>query len=264
MILDQIVADTRELVAKRKGEQPVEALRELAGSRPRPLDLADALRGPGVSIIAEIKRASPSRGALNLSLSPGEQAVTYADAGAAAISVLTEPTHFLGAPEHLIAARAALSEQGAVCPILRKDFIIDAYQLWEALAWGADAILLIVAALSDEALSSLHERAQELGLSTLVEVHNRQELARALPLRTSIIGINNRNLHDFSVALETTRTLRPLIPPDCLVVSESGIHDVGQMRSLAEWGLDAALVGEALVSTPDPAAKLVTLREAGQ
>jgi len=264
MILDAILADTRTGLALRKRELPAEALREQLSVAAPALSLAEALRGPGVALIAEIKRASPSRGALNATLEPARLALTYVSAGAVAISVLTEPTHFHGSPADLQAAVRALQQAGLRRPVLRKDFVVDAYQLLEARAWGADAILLIAAALDDAALGHLFEVALELGLTPLVEVHDEAELARVLPLHPPVIGINNRDLRDFRVSLETTRRLRPLIPPPVLAVSESGIREPADMRRLAQWGVDAALVGEALVTAADPAARLRELKEAGR
>jgi indole-3-glycerol phosphate synthase len=268
MILEEIVADTRAIVAERKASQPEEMLRERLEKASPTLDFLGALLEgacrPGVSIIAEIKRASPSRGALNLGLEPAQLAVVYASAGAAAISVLTEPSHFRGRPEDLSEARRGLAEAGLSCPLLRKDFIIDPYQLIESRLIGADAILLIVAALSDALLAELLQGALDLGLTPLVEVHDERELARISPLHPPLIGINNRNLLDFSVDLRVTHRLRPLIPADCIVVSESGIHEPEQMRELAALRVDAALVGEALVVSKDPAACLLTLKAAGR
>lgn len=263
MILDEIVADTRRELAQRQAEQPAEALREQLAGLPPTLDLCAALQRPGVSLVAEIKRASPSRGAMNLGLHPADMALAYTSARANAISVLTEQQHFHGSPADLIAVRAALRQAGITCPLLRKDFIIDAYQLLEARVWGADAVLLIAAVLDSSTLSMLADEAQTLGLTPLIEVHNREELERVLPLHPPLVGINNRNLHDFTVDMTTTAILRPLIPPPTLVISESGIHTPEQMRELARLGVDAALIGEALVTSADPAAMLQALRTAG-
>jgi indole-3-glycerol phosphate synthase len=264
MILDDLLAAARTRVAQRRALVPEERLREELATAPPPRDFAQALRGPGVAIIAEIKRASPSRGALNLGLAPETLAVTYATAGAAAISVLTEESRFRGSLADLRAARRALEGAGRLAPLLRKDFILDPYQLLEARVWGADAVLLIAAALEDGLLARLFCEAQALGLTPLVEVHTAEELARVLPLRPPVMGINNRDLRDFTVSLEVTRKLRPLIPPGILVIAESGIHGAAEMRALAAMGVDAALVGEALVTAADPAAKLRLLQEAGR
>ncbi|OGO06759.1 MAG: hypothetical protein A2Y73_02610 [Chloroflexi bacterium RBG_13_56_8] len=264
MILDDILARTHADLAKRKALYPEGPLRERLADVPPTLDVRGILRNSGVSIVAEIKRASPSRGALNATLDPARLAVTYATAGCDAISVLTEGPHFHGSLDDLSAVRDALRQAEVRRPLLRKDFVVDRYQLIEARVGGADAVLLIVAALGDAALAGLFEDAQELGLTPWIEVHNQAELERALPLEPPIIGINNRDLTDFSVNLETTRQLRPLIPSYCAVVSESGIHGPAQMRELHAMGVDAALIGEALVTVPDPAAKLKELREAGR
>ncbi len=264
MILDEIIADTRRLVAQRKASVPDHVLRQQIAAQRPPLDLARFLQQPGVSIIAEIKRASPSKGALNIALDPVAQARLYVEAGADAISILTEPTRFRGRPEDLIETRKALGDGPTVRPLLRKDFIVDSYQLLEARAWGADAVLLIVAALTDESLTDLYVQATALGLTPLVEAHTEDELHRALALDAMLIGINNRDLRDFRVSLETTRRLRPLIPDDRLVISESGIREPKQMRELASLGVDAALIGEALVTAHDPTTALRALKEAGR
>jgi len=264
MILDTLLAETRVRVAQSKATTPAEALREALAACPPPRDLLAVLKRPGVAIIAEVKRASPSKGALNLGLAPAQTALSYTSGGADAISVLTEPGRFQGRLADLTVARRALDGAGCPRPLLRKDFILDPYQLLEARAAGADAVLLIVAALDDATLGHLIGQALALGLTPLVEVHNREELARALALHPPLIGVNNRSLADFTVDLAATRELRPLIPPGCLVVSESGIHDPAQMRELARLGGDAALIGEALVTAPDPVAKLRELADAGR
>ncbi len=264
MILDQIVASTRAALAGRQVARPVEELRQAISMLPPALDFCTVLGAPGVSVIAEVKRASPSRGPLNLSLEPARLACTYADAGAAAISVLTEGEHFRGSLGDLAAVGEGLRQAGLACPLLRKDFIVDPYQLLEARVAGASAVLLIAAILEDEVLATLYRGTVALGLTALIEVHTEAELARALRLDPPVVGINNRNLADFSVTLETTRRLRPLVPPGCLVVSESGIRGAGEVREMAALGVDAVLVGEALVTATDPAAALRALREAGR
>jgi indole-3-glycerol phosphate synthase len=268
MILETIIAATRQELTRRKQRLPEGALRELlqdapAGDVCRGGMLA-ALRQPGVSIIAEVKRASPSRGTLNAALRAGAQAVTYALAGAAAISILTEPSHFKGSLSDLREAHEALATAGVARPLLRKDFIVDSYQLVEAVVWGADAALLIAAALDDAALAHLLQEAQSLGLTPLVEVHDEQELARVLPLHPPLIGINNRNLKDMTVDRGVTRRLRTLIPPATVVVAESGIREPAHMAELAALGVDAALIGEALVTAPDAAARLRELLQGGR
>ena len=264
MILDEIVASTRDSVAQRKREIPAEALRARIADQSPPLDMLAYISRPGVSVIAEIKRASPSKGPLNLTLEPDVLARRYALAGADAISVLTEPYRFRGALQDLALARAGLSEARMDLPLLRKDFIIDPYQVLEARAWGADALLLIVAALDDRSLGELMMRAQELGLTPLVEVHNRKDLLRAIPFSPPLIGINNRNLKTFEVDLETTRSLRDLVPEGCVLVSESGIHEPAHMGALAAMKVDAALIGEALVTAEDPRARLQALKAGGR
>ncbi|MDY6908287.1 MAG: indole-3-glycerol phosphate synthase TrpC, partial [Chloroflexota bacterium] len=216
-------------------------------------DLTSALRGDRVRLIAEVKRASPSRGVLRPDLDAVAIARTYAQSGAAAISVLTESTHFQGRLEHLRQVREAL---GAGVPILRKDFIFDPYQVYEARAYGADALLLIVAILDDGVLGELRSLARGLGMVCLVEVHDEQELTRALASGAEIVGINNRNLETFAVDLETTRRLCPLVPAGKTVVSESGIRERADIDLLEKWGVHACLVGEALVTAADVAAKV--------
>ena len=265
MILDTIVASTRLALAARRAARPERALGESLSVLSPTLDVVGALRRrSGVNIIAEVKRASPSRGALNAHLVPADLAATYACAGAAAVSVLTEGRFFRGSLDDLRTARQGLARAGRVCPLLCKDFILERYQLLEARLAGADAVLLIAAILEDGPLAALFEQALELGLTPLVEVHDERELGRALRLDPPLVGINNRNLGDFTVNLETTRLLRPLAPAAAVVVAESGIHSATEMSALASWGVDAALIGEALVSAPDPAARLRELLEAGR
>ncbi len=263
MILDTILADTRTRLAQRKQTHPEAALREQASAAPAPLNMLDALGGPGVAIIAEVKRASPSKGTLNSTLQTASLVREYAQAGADAISVLTEPSFFHGDLQDLMDARRSLTEAGLPRPILRKDFIVDPYQLLEARAAGADAVLLIAAALDSSELPMLFDRALELQLTPLVEIHDEVDLARVLPLRPPLIGINNRNLRDFSVNLEVTERLRPLIPPSSLVVSESGVNRAEDVRRLAEAGVAAVLVGEALVKASNVGALLRQLKEGG-
>lgn len=264
MILDVLLAATRARLTARMAALPAGLLHDRLQDLEPPRCLLSTLAQPGVSIIAEVKRASPSRGALNLSLDPERLALDYARGGADALSVLTEETHFHGSLDDLVAVRRALDGAKAALPLLRKDFVVDRYQLMEARLAGADAALLIVAALDDALLADLFQAACDLALTPLIEVHDRAELEHALALDPPLIGINNRDLRDFSVSLETTRRLRPLIPPSCLVISESGIRTPEQMRALAEMGVDAVLVGESLVTAPDPAAALRALKEAGR
>jgi indole-3-glycerol phosphate synthase/phosphoribosylanthranilate isomerase len=250
-ILDEILAWKEKEVAARKAALPLDALAEQSASAPPPRDLSGALRRPGVSLIAEVKRASPSKGSLRPDLDPAALAAVYQEGGASAISVLTDERYFQGSLADLRAVRKA-----AGLPVLRKDFVIDAYQLWEARAAGADAVLLIVAALDDSELAALYAGARKLGMSALVEVHDAREVERALQISPRILGVNNRDLHTFKVDLETTARLRARIPPEVTLVAESGVHTRADVQRLAEIGADAALVGESLVRAPDPAAKI--------
>ncbi len=263
-MLERLVAAARLRAAASRQAQPQPALERLASLAPAPVDLAEHLRAPGVQLIAEIKRRSPSRGDLRPDLDAGCQAVAYADGGAAALSVLTEPEHFGGALADLDAARAALCRSCYSLPILRKDFLVDPYQVVEARAHGADAVLLIVAALADGELSSLYAEARRWSLSALVEVHDRNDLARALALGPAIVGINSRSLRDLSVDPATVGRLRPLVPPGIMVVAESGIGGPADVRRLRDLGVHAMLVGEALVRAPSPAALARELVEAGR
>jgi indole-3-glycerol phosphate synthase len=246
-MLDTIVNDVQRRLNERKQLTPFDQVVTLAKQRIPGEVFRLALCQPGMSLIAEVKRASPSKGALNLTLDPDTQAQSYARAGASAISVLTEEDHFKGSLHDLARVRKAVEK-----PLLRKDFIIDPYQIWEARAWGADAVLLIVAILDDTQLRQLLEETRQAQVAALVEVHNEADLARALSAGADIIGINNRNLHDFSVSLNTTFSLRPFIPPGTLVVSESGIRRREDVERLEQIEVDAVLIGEALVTTPDP------------
>jgi indole-3-glycerol phosphate synthase len=250
-ILDQILDWKQVEVEQQKRAQPLEAMRDAARSAPPPRDLAAALRAPGVSLIAEIKRASPSKGLLRPDLDPGAQAAAYEAHGAAAISVLTDERFFRGSLDDLRAVR-----QTVRLPVLRKEFVIDDYQVYQARAAGADAVLLIVAALDDGALHPLYELTHELGMSALVEVHDEPELERALCLYPRILGINNRNLHTFAVSLDVTARLSARVPPETLLVAESGIHTAGDVERLAALGVHGMLVGESLVCAPDVGLKI--------
>ena len=252
-VLDRILAETRAELERRKRERPLPPVGAVKPSDPVPGErrFRDALAAPGIGVIAEFKRRSPSAGALHERPDLREIVLAYEQGGAVAASILTEGPNFSGSLEDLTAARAACS-----LPLLRKDFVVDPYQLHEALAAGADAVLLIVAALADEQLASLHTTATELGLDVLVEVHDREELQRALALGADIVGVNNRDLRDFSVDVERTAQLMGEIPPGVLVVSESGIRDSAQLRRLSEQGVQAVLVGETLMRADDPAAAL--------
>jgi indole-3-glycerol phosphate synthase len=258
-VLERILTSTRSEVERRKLAVPLERLEDRAlGSRDR-VDGSDsrerrfhgALTGPGMAVIAEFKRRSPSAGELRVDPDVDELVSAYRRGGASAVSVLTEGPHFDGSLEDLRAARAACE-----LPLLRKDFILDAYQLHEARAAGADAVLLIVAALDQPTLIVLHAAARDLGLDVLVEVHDRPELHRALDLGADLIGINNRDLRDFSVDVQRTIGLLEEVPTGVAVVSESGIATARQLRDLEAQGVQAVLVGESLMRSPDPEAAL--------
>jgi indole-3-glycerol phosphate synthase len=259
-ILDRIVAAKRYELERRRKQEPLSVLRERVAQAPPTRSLARALRGPSLGLIAEVKRASPSRGVLRADLDPRALARTYAGSGAAAISVLTEGQHFQGSLADLRAVRAVLDGRGDPrLPLLRKDFLFDAYHLFEARAYGADAVLLIAAILKPELLAELLALARTLGLECLVEVHDEAELERALAADARVIGINNRDLGTFEVDLVLTERLRPLIPQDRVVVAESGIYTRADVERLRALGVNAVLVGEALVTADDPAAKIEEL-----
>ena len=250
--LSRIIRTTRQDIATRRLEWPLEELREsVLSSAPSARSLVAAVRSPGMVVIAEIKRASPSKGDIRPQLDVTEVARAYEEARAGALSVLTEERHFRGSLEDLRQARAASS-----LPVLRKDFIIDSYQVWEAAAAGADAILLIVAALTPQSLRQLSGEASLAGLECLVEVHDRRELDLALTAGVPIIGINNRNLKTFAVNLETTLNLIEFVPKEVAIVSESGVNSRADVVKLNDEGVAAVLVGEALMSSDDPGGRL--------
>ncbi len=255
MFLDKIVDHKLEELAQRQKSVPLLKLEAAIEEKPPPLELAVALRGDSLRLIAEVKRASPSKGVLCPELDPARLAQTYAQCGAAAISVLTESRYFQGSREDLETIRRELPNT----PLLRKDFILKPYQVFESRAWGADALLLIAAILDDADLKGLLSLSHDLGMQCLVETHNEGELNRALTCDARIIGINNRNLDTMAVDINVTKKLRPLIPPDRLVVSESGIKERGDIERLREWGIDAVLIGEALVTADDIPAKIKEL-----
>jgi len=217
MILDQIVADNLRELEARKGSVPLAELQRLALEQPPPLDFASALCGDRIQLIAEVKKASPSRGIIRADFNPVEIAKIYASSGASAISVLTEAKYFQGSLNHLRDVRNALGNKRL--PLLRKDFLSDPYQIYESRTYGADSLLLIVAILTPKKLEELLGLSHQLGMSCLVEVHNETELEIALNSRAKILGINNRDLNTFNVDLATTRRLRPLIPKDRIVVN---------------------------------------------
>lgn len=257
MLLDDIVAATKVAVAEHKRRVPFDELVRQARMRVPAADFAAALSGHGVKIIAEVKKASPSRGVIKADFDPVAIARAYTRSGAAAISVLTEEKYFQGSLEYLTAIGNDLGENRP--PLLRKDFIVDSYQVFEARAYGADAILLIPAILSSSELAALLELTHKLGMKALVEAHNEQEIKKAVACGAKIIGINNRDLQTFKVDIHTTGRLRELIPCERLVVSESGIscrEDIDYLKSL---GFNAALVGEALMTAQDIGQKLKEL-----
>jgi indole-3-glycerol phosphate synthase len=247
-VLARILQSTREQLEQRKRARPPEQLRRGAAEAPvAARGLRAALARPGIAVIAEFKRRSPSAGVLRERADLAELVSAYERGGAAALSVLTEEANFAGALADLTAAHELCA-----LPVLRKDFIVEEYQLLEARVAEADAVLLIVAALSDSELSALHGQARALGMDVLVEVHDREELDRALAVGADLIGVNNRDLRDFSVDLQRTMQLRGAIPDGVVVVSESGIGSAEQLRELEREGVDAVLVGESLMRAAEP------------
>jgi indole-3-glycerol phosphate synthase len=254
-MLSVILEHKRQEVARLKATLPLEEIKGRLKDLPPPRDFHQALRGSGVQVIAEIKKASPVQGVLSSNFEPRQLAAAYTRHGAAAISVLTEKNFFQGSLAYLEQVRGCTP-----LPLLRKDFLIDEYQIYESRLWGADAVLLIVAALSPAELEDYLGMARELGMAALVEVHHEEEVQTALEVGAEIIGINNRDLHSLKVDLGTTLRLRPLIPQGRLVVSESGISTSSDVELLARVGIDAVLVGTALVKSENVAAKLKELR----
>lgn len=257
-ILQRIVAVKREEVAAVKARRGVAALQAAAHEQPAPRGFEAALRSAVAAgrpaVIAEIKKASPSKGVLRERFVPAEIAASYARHGAACLSVLTDEPFFQGSPAYLAQARAACA-----LPALRKDFIVDEYQVHESRALGADCILLIVACLDDAQLAEFESCAHALGMDVLVEVHDEAELERALRLKTPLVGVNNRNLRTFEVSLDTTLSLRPRLPGGRLLVAESGILVKADVQRLRSAGVDAFLVGEAFMRAPDPGQALAAL-----
>lgn len=260
-ILSRIVAYKRnEELPQRMAALPLEEQQGRAVAAPPPRPFAAALKETtGVSLIAEVKKASPSRGLLRTNFDPLELAEAYCAGGASAISVLTDERFFQGSLAYLEQIRRRFPQ----IPLLRKDFIVHPYQIYEARAAGADALLLIAACLSDEEMSELLALTHSLGMDALVEVHDAGEVERVLPLRPRLVGINNRNLHDFSVDLNTCLALRAWLPAEICLVAESGIHTRADMARLAAAGVDAALVGEALVTASNVPAKVRELLHDG-
>lgn len=255
-LLRAIVAATRTIVKERRAREPDAVLERRAVMKsPRGEAFEQALGMPGrVNVIAECKRRSPSRGVLLDEYDPAGIAAQYVRGGAVAISVLTEPTFFDGALAHLEAVRAQVG-----VPLLRKDFVVDPYQLLEARAAGADAVLLIVAALGKAELKALGVRARELGLATLVEVHDEEDLARAIETDGRIVGVNNRNLRTLAVDVDASFRLAARLPPGVVSVSESGLGSVEELERLAAAGYQAFLIGERCMTAPDPAAAVASL-----
>jgi len=254
-ILENIINDKKVEVEQKKRILPLSALEERIAQY-KPLDFTAALTGGGVSLIAEVKKASPSKGVLCEDFDPVRLALTYARNGAAAISVLTESNYFQGRLKYLVDIREKVN-----IPLLRKDFIFDEYQVYESAAYGADAMLLIASVLNPEQLGELLEISHNIGLFCMVEVHNEEELKTALLAGARIIGINNRDLHTFKVDTDTTRRLRMLIPQEYIVVSESGISGKDDMKKMRECRVNAVLVGEALVTAGDIPARMKELLE---
>ena len=257
-ILQKILAVKREEIAAARAAETLTSLRARAAERRDLRDFEGALRariGAGrAAVIAEVKKASPSKGVLREDFDPAAIGASYARGGAACLSVLTDEQFFQGAPDYLDDARRASG-----LPALRKDFIVDEYQIAQARAWGADACLLIVAALAPAQLAELEAAAREFGMAVLVEVHDARELEVALGLKTRLIGINNRNLRSFEVRLATTLELLPRIDRDRLVITESGILTPADVATMRGAGVHAFLVGEALMRAPDPGAELARL-----
>ena len=270
-VLDRIVADRRLRLAEDQRAAPLDVLEGLAASRPPPIDFAARLvegraaspEGARLRLIAEIKRASPSRGVIDGGLDADAQAREYAAAGASAVSVLTEPTFFQGSIDDLAAAAAAFGGDADRPALLRKDFVFDAYQVIEARAHGADALLLIAMLLPASALSSLLELTHAQGMEALVEVHDAEELAAAVDAGARVIGVNNRDLRTFDEDLATFERLAPLAPDGVTLVAESAIHTAEDAARMAEAGAHAVLVGEALVRSGDVASKALELALAG-
>ncbi len=250
-ILDKILATKREEIRLTSSYRPIEDLQREVGGAPMVRNFEQAIRNKianGESaVIAEIKKASPSKGVIREQFDPITIAQTYEQNGAACLSVLTDRDYFMGASEYLVAARSATQ-----LPVLRKDFIVDPYQIFEARCMGADCILLIVAALEQSQMLELERVATQLGMSVLVEAHSQEEFERAIQLETSLIGVNNRDLRTFETSLETTFGLISALPEDRILITESGIHDRADVVLMRERGVFAFLVGEAFMRQPDP------------
>lgn len=264
-ILQQIFDHKRTEVERQRLKVPLEKIQTLAEQAPKPRHVVASLRRPDrITLIAEVKKASPSKGVFVQNFQPLELAQTYAEHGASMISVLTDVRFFQGSLLYLRQIREHLSDVGLNTPLLRKDFIYDPYQVYEARAYGADAVLLIVAMLDDETLASLYYLIAQLGMTALVEVHTREEMQRAQAIGASVIGINNRDLHTFNVDLQTTHDVGAALqvlnaPSRPILVAESGINTSDDVALLRSWGVDAILVGESLVLAEDRVAQIKAL-----
>ena len=254
MILDEIVDNKRLELSEAMQRAPLEKISATASRAPTPISLASAIKGKKLSLIAEVKKASPSRGVIRPDFDPVGIASIYADNGAAAISVLTESKYFQGSLDYLKAIKCLLRTRKL--PLIRKDFIFDAYQVYESRAYGADSLLLIASILDNASLKDLLVLSHQLGMDCLVEVHDEADMAKALFSGARIIGINNRDLRTFKVDTAVTRRLRPLIPADRLVVSESGIKSAADIALMRELKVNAVLVGEALTASNDISARM--------
>jgi indole-3-glycerol phosphate synthase len=257
-VLDDILAGVREDLTERQQVLPLDSVKSMAARQQPPRDAVAALAGPGVAVIAEVKRSSPSAGTLATIGDPAGLAREYEAGGAAMISVLTEQRRFDGSLADLQAVRAAVA-----IPVLRKDFVVTPYQVWEARAHGADAVLLIVAALEQEVLVSLRERIESLGMTALVEVHDEAEALRALDAGARVIGVNNRNLRTLEVDRETFARVAPLLPSTVVRIAESGVRGPHDLLACAAHGADAVLVGEGLVKADVPRQAVADLVAAG-
>jgi indole-3-glycerol phosphate synthase len=257
-VLDEIIAGVREDLAVRQEQVPLDALKQRAGRLVPAIDVDARLRQPGVSVIAEVKRSSPSAGDLAAIGDPAALAQDYERGGARVISVLTEQRRFNGSLDDLVAVRAAVD-----VPVLRKDFVVTSYQVWEARAHGADMVLLIVAALDQNALVSLIERTESLGMAALVEVHDVEEAQRAVDAGARIIGVNARDLRTLGVDRDTFARVAPALPDTVLKIAESGVRGPHDLLAYAAAGADAVLVGETLVRQQDPRQAVADLVAAG-
>lgn len=258
-MLDEIMANHRDQLPKTMQEVPFEDLRAFASVAPPTRDFYAALKAPGVSLIAECKKASPSKGLMVPHYDPVVLAQTYERAGASAISVLTDGRHFQGSLEHLRDVKESVR-----LPVLRKDFIFHPYQVYEARVAGADALLLLAAVLSDSEIRQLLALTHQLAMHALIEVHTEEELERVLRLNPRIIGVNNRNLQTFTVDFANTARLRTAIPPEIVTIAESGLKSADDVRQMAAIGVDAVLVGETLVRSKDVYQTTRALVKAGQ